>query len=115
VTFPSGITTITVTGQDVSSLDGTPLSGYVIFTPSEEVADPAVLALLEGSATARVVNGVLAQPFVIPTTDCVTPAFTYTITQRLVTGDGVEGSPPPLTGVSVPHSLGSSVDLSALL
>ncbi len=115
MTFPAGMTTITVTGSDIIALDGTPLSGFIMFTPSEEVEDPAVLAVLEGSATATVTSGVLVQPFVIPTTDCITPVFTYTITQRLQTPDGVTGTPPPLTGVSIPHGLGSSVDLSALL
>jgi hypothetical protein len=115
VTFPAGLTTITVTGQDLQALDGTPLSGFVIFTPDAPIADPAVSALLEGSATAQVTAGAIVQPFVIPTTDCVTPPFTYTITQRLQTPDGAEGGPPPVTGVSIPSTLGAAVDLSALL
>jgi hypothetical protein len=113
VTFPAGLTTITVTGTNIETLDGTPLSGVIIFTPSEVVAAPAVSALLEGSATAEVVNGTITQPFVIPTTDCITPPFTYTITDRLQRPEGT--SPPPVTGVSIPHTLGATVDISALI
>ena len=115
MTFPPGLATIKVTGSDLSTFDGTPLSGAVIFTASEELADPAVSALLEGSAVAQVVNGVLVQPFIIPATNCVSPGFTYTITQRLATPDGVENEAAPVPGVAIPSTLGSSVDLSALL
>lgn len=115
MTFPAGLTTITVTGSDLETLDGTPLSGVIIFSPSGEISDPAVSAVLEGSAVANVVAGSIVQPFIIPTTDCVTPPFTYTIAQRLQGPDGVEGAPAPISGVSIPHSLGSAVDLSALV
>jgi hypothetical protein len=115
VTFPAGLTTITVTGSNLEALDGSPLSGVIIFSPSEEISDPAVSLVLEGSAMANVVAGSIVQPFVIATTDCVTPPFTYTITQRLDGPDGVEGAPPPISGVSIPSSLGHTVDLSALL
>lgn len=114
MTFPPGLTTIEVTGLHITALDGTPLSGNVIFSAAAEVTDPAVSDVLEGSAIGEVLNGTMT-PIIIATTDCVSPPFTYTITQRLVTPDGVEGSPPPVPGVSIPASLGVSVDLSALL
>ena len=110
--FPAGLLTVTVTGQNILSLDGQPLDGAVIFTASGPVDDPAVSALIEGSAVAQVVDGVMI-PVVLPCTDSVSPSFTYTITTRLNNADGI--SPPPVTGVAVPHSLGASVDLSALL
>jgi hypothetical protein len=115
VTFPAGLLTITVTGSNLLGLDGQPLTGAVIFTASGLVDDPAVSALLEGSAVAEVVAGAIVQPFVIPATDCVSPPFTYTITLRLQDADGAEGAPLPVTGVSIPSTLGASVDLSALL
>jgi hypothetical protein len=114
VTFPAGLTTIEVTGLNLLGLDGTPFSGIVIFSASGLIAVPAASTLLEGPATAMVVNGVMV-PVVIPTTDCVSPAFTYTITQRLTTPDGVTGSPPPAQGVAIPSSLGTTVDLSDLV
>lgn len=114
MTFPAGLTTIQVTGLHIEGLDGTPLSGVIIFSASGPVVDSALSALLEGSATGEVVSGVMT-PVIIPTTDCVSPGFTYTITQRLQTPDGAEGSPPPVTGVLIPHTLGASVDLAALL
>jgi hypothetical protein len=114
VSFPAGLLTITVTGVNVLDLAGVALNGEIIFTPSGPVSDPAGSALLEGSAVGQVVGGVMS-PLVIPTTDSVSPAFTYTITTRLSTEEGAQGSPAPVTGVSIPHSLGATVDLSALL
>lgn len=111
MSFPASLTTITVTGLHVLDLGGAPLNGFVVFTASEPVADPAVSTLAFGSAEALVTNGVMA-PVTIPTTDSVSPGFTYTITLRLQSEDN---SPPPYTGIVVPHSLGASVDLSALL
>jgi hypothetical protein len=102
---------ITVTGLSLLDFDGTPLSGVILFTPSEPLY-LAGTAVLEGSATMVVTAGV-GTPISIPCTDNVIPNFTYTITQRLTVSD-VTG-PPPVTGVAVPHSLGSSVDVSALL
>ena len=112
MSFPAGLLTITVTGQNILSLDGQPLSGAVIFTASGPVDDPAVNALIEGSAVAEVVGGVMV-PVTLPCTDAVSPGFTYTITVRLQTADGF--SPPPKTGVALPHSLGATVDLAGLL
>lgn len=114
MTFPPGLTTIEVTGLHITALDGTPLFGNVIFSADAEVTDPAVSDVLEGSAVGEVLNGVMA-PITIATTDCVSPPFTYTITQRLVTPDGAENSPAPVPGVSIPSTLGATADLSALL
>jgi hypothetical protein len=114
MTFPAGLTTITVTGANVLGLDGSPLTGVVIFTASGPVDDPAADAVLDGPAVGNVTGGQL-EPLVIPTTDAVSPAFTYTITVKLQDADGAEGGPPPLVGVSIPHTLGTTVDLSDLL
>ena len=111
MTFPAGLTTITITGLHILSLDGQPLDGVVIFTASGPVDDPAADAVLSGSAVGEVVSGVMT-PVTIPCTDAVTPGFTYTISQRLQTADM---SPPPVTGVAIPSSLGATVDLSDLL
>lgn len=114
MTFPDGLLTIEVTGTDLSTFDGTPLSGTVIFGASEELADPGVSAVLDGAGLGVVTGGVMA-PVRLPTTDCVSPGFTYTITQRLATPDGAENEAAPATGVAIPSALGASVDLSALL
>lgn len=111
MTFPDGLTTIEVTGLSLLDFGGVPLSGTVIFTASEPVAAPGAEALLFGSATTEVVDGVL-MPVTIPTTDCVSPPFTYTIEMKL---DEPDASPSPWAGVSIPSALGASVDLSALL
>jgi hypothetical protein len=109
------ITTIQVTGQTMNALDGTPLNGVIIFSSSVPIlADTADHDLVEGSAPTTVTAGVM-KPVTIPTTDSVTPTFTYTITLRLVTVDGAEGSPPPFQGVLIPSTLGATVDLTALV
>lgn len=109
--FPFWLAVITLTGEAVAAADGTLLDGIFILTPSAPVYIPG-WTVLEGSATLTVTDGVAA-PVTIVCTDAVTPGFTYTITQRLNTPDIL--NPVPLTSVSVPHALGSSVDISALL
>ena len=111
MTFPAGLTTIEVTGLHLADFGGAAANGFVIFTASEVAADPAAELVLAGSTEGLVTGGVMA-PVTIPTTDSVSPAFTYTVTLRLQNADN---SPPPYTGISVPHTLGASVDLSTLL
>jgi len=114
MTFPAGLTTITVTGENVLGIGGEPLAGVAIFTASGPVDDPGADAVLSGSAVGQITNGVM-KPIEIPTTDAVSPGFTYTITVRLQDADGNPGGPPPVTGVQIPGTLGATVDLSALL
>jgi hypothetical protein len=102
---------IEVTGLHVIDFGGNLLNGTVIFTASEPVADPAAGAVVFGSAAAPVVEGVMT-PVTIPATDAVSPPFTYSIALRLQAADF---APPPYTGVSVPSTLGASVDLSSLI
>lgn len=109
--FPVGVTVITVTAASMLGFDGTPLNGVIIFTPSQDVFVGGV-SVLEGSASLTVESGV-GIPVVVPTTDAVSPSFTYTIEQRLDTPDGV--SPAPVTGVAIPASTGATVDVSTLL
>jgi hypothetical protein len=110
---PGGIMVIEVTGEHIEALDGSPLNGAFIFTAPGPLVYPAVETYFGGSAVAEVVNGVITPPVVIPTTDSLDPPFTYTISTRLNTDDGA--SPPPVTGVSIPSTLGATVDISALL
>jgi hypothetical protein len=114
--FPAGLTTITVTGLNILALDGTALSGTLVFAASGLVADPAVSALLKGNATATVTNGVMT-PVVLATTDCISPGFTYTVTASLQSPSGLVSFSSALvaSGVVIPSGLGSSVDVSALV
>lgn len=109
--FPGSVEVITVTGVSLLAGDGTPLSGAILFTPSRAVYIPGI-TVLEGSATMTVTAGVGA-PVVVPCTDAVSPSFTYTITQRLDNPDAV--NPLPVTGVTIPHATGATVDVSTLL
>ena len=111
--FPAGLATIEVTGQNLLALDGSPLAGAVIFSVGALVAAPAASLVLDGSAVATITDGVMT-PLTLPATDSVEPGFSYTVTWRLQTPDGTDYAPLPVTGVALPSSLGSSVDLSEL-
>jgi hypothetical protein len=114
VTFPAGLATIEVTGLNLLQFDGTPLEGVVIFSVAGQVPDPALSLLLQGSAVGEVAGGVM-DPLTIPTTDCVSPGFVYTIIPRLQTSDGVPSLVAPLQNVAVPSAYGDSVDLAVLV
>jgi hypothetical protein len=111
VPFPFWLGVITVTGESLVGTGGELLDGDIILTPSEPAYIPG-WAVLEGSTVLTVTNGT-AVPVTVVCTDAVSPSFTYTITQRLNTPDIL--NPVPVTGVSVPHTLGPVVDISALL
>lgn len=111
MTFPAGVTTIQVTGLNLRDSGGGSPSGYVTFTPSGLAAKQSADLVAYGTAEGIVTGGVMA-PVTILTTDAVSPSFTYTIALRL---QGDDPDPPPFTGISIPASLGVSVDLSALL
>ncbi len=110
--LPGNVNTITVTGTFLTP-SGSPATGTVTFTPSAATfTDSAGEVILTAPVTAGLNgSGVISQ--VLACTDnsnlSGTP-FTYTVTVAL---DGLPGSAYP--GKSLPHSLGSTVDLSALL
>jgi hypothetical protein len=104
---------IQVTGQHLTTLDGTPLNGFVLFSTSQAVDIPDMPAIFLGSADATVSNGVM-DTITIPTTDSTLPPFSYTITLRISGPDG-DSDNQVLTGVQIPSSLGPTVDLAALL
>jgi hypothetical protein len=109
------VLTIQVTGLSIKDFGQNPLSGVIVFTASvPELADPADDLLEAGSATGLVTSGVM-EPVTIPATDSVDPSFTYTIRQALATADGIDLNIPPVENVLIPHTLGSTVDVSSLL
>jgi hypothetical protein len=108
--FPFWLAVIELTGESLVADDGSLLDGFIALTPSEPVYVPG-WEVAEGSATLTVTAGVAA-PVTLVCTDAVTPGFTYTITQRLNIPDVL--NPDPVT-VSIPHTLGTSVDISQLL
>jgi hypothetical protein len=113
------VTMIQVTGQSITTLDGTPLNGFVLFSVETSTGQGQVVdvqsppAVFLGSADATVANGVM-EPISIPATDSVTPPFTYTITLRISGPDG-DSDNQVLTGVQIPSTLGATVDLAALI
>lgn len=106
-------TMIQVTGKSITTLDGTPLNGFILFSTDDAVEIPDMPAIFLGSADATVRNGVM-DTITIPTTDSTLPPFTYTITMRISGPDG-DADNQVLQGISIPSTLGSTVDLAALL
>ena len=110
--LPGDISTIVVTGTFLG-FAGTPCTGCVTFDPGGVVlADATGHAILVAPVTATL-NGSGHISVTLPCTDAVTLSpgpFTYTVTTAL---DGLPGSSHPRK--AIPHTLGASVDLSALL
>lgn len=104
---------IQVTGQSITTLDGTPLNGFVLFSTDKAVDIPDMPAIFLGSADATVRNGVM-DAINLPTTDSTLPPFTYTITMRISGPDG-DADNQVLTGVQLPSTLGPTVDLASLI
>lgn len=108
--LPGDLTTITVTGTFLSVL-GAAASGTVTFTPSVlPLIDNVGHVIVEGPAVA-VLNGSGQISIVLACTDNTNiPAFTYTVAPKI---NGAQVAAYPLK--AVPHTLGSTVDLTALL
>lgn len=106
-------TMIQVTGQSITTLDGTPLNGFILFSTDKAVDIPDMPAIFLGSADATVRNGVM-EPVNLPTTDSTLPPFTYTITLRISGPDG-DADNQVIQNVQLPSTLGSTVDLATLL
>jgi len=107
--LPGGITTITVTGSYLDAL-GSPAQGVVMFTPGSALTDPSGKVILAGTPVqARLSAGAFS--VVLPCTDSavLSPSpFYYTVTEAVA---GVAQAP---FTISLPSSLGSTVDMSAL-
>lgn len=107
--IPGGLTTITVTSS-YPAIDGSPLSGNVVFETDQQIMDSAGLVKFSGSATRVVFRGVM-QPITLPCTDngALNPtSFSYKVTETL---NGVVQTP---YWINLPHTLGATVDLSAV-
>ena len=104
---------IEVTGQQLTTLDGTPLNGFILFSTDKAVDIPDMPAIFLGSADATVRNGVM-DTITLPTTDSTLPPFTYTITMRISGPDG-DSDNQVLQNVQIPSTLGPTVDIAQLL
>lgn len=106
--LPVDIATITVTGTYLSP-SGTALTGTVTFTPSTPVlVDTTGQVLLGGvGVTVALTNGSFS--VVLPCTGQMTPSnWSWTVTET------IGGLSPRSYSVNIPHSLGSTVDISTL-
>jgi len=110
VALPGNLTTITVTGSYMT-VTGAPAGGTVLFTPSAPLCDITGTTIL---TDAPIVAPLTAGAFsiVLPCTDntALTPnPFWYTVTQAVACTYQT-----PFT-ISLPHTLGTTVDMSTLV
>jgi Pectate lyase superfamily protein len=106
--LPGDITTITVTGTYLTPA-GAAMSGTVTFTPSTPVLVDTVGTVLLGGVgvTVALTNGAFS--VVLPNTGQLTPSnWSWTVTESIT------GLSPRSYSVNIPHSLGSTVDISTL-
>jgi hypothetical protein len=106
--LPGDLTTITVTAS-YPNIAGQPQSGLVKFDPGQPVSDGTGKVILTGAVTCYVFNGIM-QPVILPCTDNanISPTnFNYKVTETL--GTNVRSY-----YIQLPHTLGSTVDLSSL-
>jgi hypothetical protein len=107
--LPGDIFTITVTGTYLTPA-GAAMAGTLTFTPSTPVLVDTVGSVLLGGVGVTVsLNGSGAFSVVLPCTGQLTPSnWSWTVTET------IGGLSPRSYGVSLPHSLGSTVDISTL-
>lgn len=108
--LPGDLNTITVTGTFLD-IFGNAASGTVTFTPSVLPLTDAVGHVIIEGPTVATLNGSGQISVVVACTDNANlSAFTYTITPS------INGSPAAsYPGKALPHTLGSTVNLTALL
>lgn len=107
--IPGGLSTITVTSA-YPAIDGAPLTGSVLFETLQPIMDATGKVKFSGSAT-RAINRGTMTPIVLPCTNnnALNPTgFLYKVTETI---NGVTQTP---YWVSLPSTLGSTVDLSSL-
>jgi hypothetical protein len=109
VALPGGITTITVTGSYLSAT-GAPAEGTVLFAPGSSLTDSTGLTILTGAPiTCPLVAGAFSVLLPCTNSTALRPTpFYYVVTEAIA---GVAQAP---FTISLPSTLGSTVDMSAL-
>jgi hypothetical protein len=115
MSLPPDITTITITGS-YRLIDGTLLSGQVIWDPGQVIKDATGKVILGGPVGAVVTSGTMLAasggPLVLPHNDSAglnPQGFAYTVTTAV---QGISGPPAQYL---LPTALGATVDMSALV
>lgn len=113
--IPGNLTTITVTGEFLDS-NGNPMLGSVSFAPPVDIYDAAGAAIISRVPYVATLNpSTGAFSIVLPCTDnaAMNPTnWGYTVTINLT---ALTSGPYSYTNVSIPHTLGTSVDLTGIL
>lgn len=115
--LPSGIATVTVTGQNLCDLEGNPaLFGTVHFKASGQLVDPTHGVIIANIDVIQPVSNGVMTPVVLPVNDStVNPnGFTITVRQELFYGSSLT---PVLSiyNISLDHTTEPSIDLSELI
>lgn len=112
--LPGDLTTITVTGTYLDG-GGNPLTGHVTFTPTADLQDSTGHVVLRAAPLyAYLTTGVIS--IVLPCTDNATlnpVSWAYTVVESL--SDGTQSLPNRTYTVQLPHTLGTTVDLTTLI
>lgn len=115
--LPSGIATVTVTGQNLCDLEGNPaLFGSVHFKASGQLVDPTHGVIIANIDIVQPVSNGVMTPVVLPVNDStVNPnGFTIAVRQELFYGSSLT---PILSiyNISLDHTTEPSIDLSELV
>lgn len=109
--WPPNVNTVTVTADAYLGALGGNLSGYFIFAPNVDLADPGAPAIIRAAPTqVTVTNGTMpAQVLAATDNTTLTPAnWAWTLTEVL------QGAPVKVWSFQLPHTDGPTVDLAAL-
>lgn len=107
--LPGDINTIVLTGTYLD-VDGNPRSGTVTFTPATApLADTTGKVILAGVPVAAGLSTSGTFSITLPCTDQLTPSgWAYTVTEL------ISGTQTRIYAIQLPHTLGSTVDISTL-
>lgn len=108
--IPAGITAITVTGTYVGS-DGTPLSGYLVFTPSVaalDTTDNAIVPMYPTKVTLDVSGSFSVDLVATDDPQWENPGWTYQVTERIT------GAPKRTYNIELPAASTDPIGITDL-
>lgn len=110
MSFPAGASTITLTGTFPAPVAGTARAGRVVLTPSARLVDSTQKAIYSGGGSITLDNAGHFSALLLCTddTDVQPEGWRWRVDEQ------PSGGPRATYWIDLPHTLGSTVDLSAL-
>lgn len=110
MSFPSGASTITVTGTFPAPVGGSARAGHIVFTPSATLVDSTQKAIYSGGGSVALDNTGHFSVALLCTddTDVQPTGWRWRVDEQPA------GGPRRTYWIDLPHTLGSTVDLSTL-